>query len=155
MPDDSVVRSEDKEDIERIPPTFNIPYSEFCFFEDSGELLLSNKRKYTVSISVNIMANEMHPVNCGFETGAGPSLIEKSFLEAERLKALQAISRPSFRNGTNQKVRAFKKIALDIRTKDTRVTVLFGTVRSLAVSVLLVTSFIDSFLKGVFLPNER
>lgn len=58
-------------------------------------------------------------------------------------------------NATNDKISVVKRISLDIRIGDSRVRVVLGVERDLAVPVFLGTSFIDRFVKGFFSPEPK
>lgn len=58
------------------------------------------------------------------------------------------------KNENNQKVSAVGTIMIQARMDDSRVRVVLGVVYSLLIPVLLETSFIDRFVKGI-LPLKR
>lgn len=82
MSDNDDFPFEEQEGVEDIPPKFQIRYSEICSFQEIGEIILFRKTKYKISISVGLMANKMHTVNCFFDKGAEPNLSGKDFLDA-------------------------------------------------------------------------
>lgn len=155
MPDIEDITSDEQEGDDQNPPRYKAPYSQIFLFEETRHNLLFNKMKYKVSISVSLMDNKMHPVNSTFDTAAGPKLVREGLLEAEWLKAVQANNRPPLRNVINQKISVVETIHLLVRMGDSRVRVRLGVVRNLAVPVLLETSFIDMFVKGIFSPERR
>lgn len=48
IPDDNVVHSERQDGPQRIPPNYEIPYSEVFLFWETEEIFLFNKRNYKV-----------------------------------------------------------------------------------------------------------
>lgn len=58
------------------------------------------------------------------------------------------------RSATNRKVNIAGTVLLHIRIEDAIIRVVFGDVRSLAVPILLRTSFNDRFFKGIFPPKH-
>lgn len=102
-----------------------------------------------VSISVGRMTNKVHTVNSVFDTNL--RRIPKDRM-AQRYTGKQATS---FKNAINQKVSAVGTITLQVRMGDSRVGVVFVVVHNLAIPVLLGTSFIDRFVRGIFSPERK
>lgn len=72
--DDVLVLSGEKRIGDIIPQNHKISYSEIFSFQKAGGILLLNKMYYNVSIFVRLMDNEIHTINCIFNTSAGPNL---------------------------------------------------------------------------------
>lgn len=76
--------------------------------------------------------------------------MREKFLKAEMLRSIQANNRLSLRNETIMEISDIKKITLRVRLGDNSLTVLLGTVRTLAVPVLPEIKFIDGVFKDIF-----
>lgn len=70
IPDEDDMPSEVQEGVERIPPQYQILYTQIYLFKKTVDIVLLNKRKYKASISLGLMANKMHPVSSVFDTSA-------------------------------------------------------------------------------------
>lgn len=78
--DDDDMPPENQEDVKRIPPKYQIHYSETCLFEETEDILPFIKRNYKASIYVGFMANKMHHVNVVFDNGAGTNRVPDQLL---------------------------------------------------------------------------
>lgn len=114
-----------------------------------------NKRIYTVSISVDLMAIKTHPVSCVIDTGAGRNTIREDFLRAEWLKAIYVNNRPAIMKANDQKVSVVGTATPRLRTGYSGVRVVFCVVQSVAVAVLLGTSYIDMFVEGILRRQRK
>lgn len=75
--------SEKQEGTEHILKKYRIPYSEVFRFEDVEDLLLFNKKKYKVLISVSLYGRKMFVVNSVSDSVAGQKFIEEDFKMSE------------------------------------------------------------------------
>lgn len=118
MPDDYEILSEDQEGVEGILPKYKTRYDEIWLFEETGEILLFEKKNHKVSVSGGLMASNMYPVSCAFETGAAPNLTREDLHEVEWLRGIQANNQPALKNMTNQKVSVVRTITLQVTMGD-------------------------------------
>lgn len=94
-------------------------------------------------------------MQCILDTSKGPNLIREDYLETDWLQNLPAVSAPSAQSATNEKVSIFRTVLFHVRMADAGIPVVFGVVGSRAVLILLGTSFIDRYVKGIFLPEHK
>lgn len=92
---------EEQEGFEQILPKYQVFYCQIFQFEETEDILLFNRRNYKVLISMSLIANNMHPVNCVFDIVAGANLIREDLLETDGRTDLQANSWPSSKHATN------------------------------------------------------
>lgn len=85
-----------------------------------------------------------------YDTGKGPNLIRTSFISLKCRDRIRPVVIVSLRSATDNLVQAIGKIMLFLQLGERHVRVYFGNLDNLAVQLLAGTSFIDSFVKGVF-----
>lgn len=124
------------------------PYSKVYLLKAPDLISLSNNQNYKVSISVVLLSQNVHTVNCKFCRGAGLSFVPKNATKADWIDALQAVKELSLRSTTNHKVSVIGTVLLNPRMKATSAKVVFGVVGNLAVA-LLRTRFIDNFVRRI------
>lgn len=112
-----------------------------------------NKRDYKVAIAIELNSLRMCPVNGVFETSAGPNLLHADMVKLDWKSPIRVIDKRRLSSAINQKVEDVDTI-IHINMGEARVRVTFGIIKNLAVPVLLRTSFIAKFVKGIF-PTER
>lgn len=122
--------------------TCKISYRNIRFLEKTRNLLLIKNRSNKVKISVRHMANKKHLVNNLFDTGARLNPLRKDFFESERLRAVQAYTRPDLKKATNQSINIVEIITLQLRATEFIVRVFSGILRSLVVPILFKSSLI-------------
>lgn len=92
---------------------------------------------------MRLLSTEGRPVNCVSDTGAGLNLIGEEELKDDWFQAIKSAERFALQGAPNHKLTMVGTTTLRVRIGETRVRVVFRAVRQLAVSVSLVTSFID------------
>lgn len=108
-----------------------------------------------VSTSAAIFATEMHPVNCVFDKGAGPSLIREDFLRLGWNKMIRLSHGQYLNTVTSESVSVLDIIPSHVRMGDWRVCVEFGVVHKLSVPGLLGTCFIDCLVRSIFPSKSK
>lgn len=106
-----------------------------CSFKNSENICLLKKIDQ-MSISVGVDSKNMPLVYCLFCAGAGLSLIHEDFLKLDGHEKIRTDGQPQLSNATSQKASVTETVVFYLRMGDTRVWVVFGVVRSLAVPIL-------------------
>lgn len=117
--------SEEKEGDERIPLKSQIAYSKMYMSRETGGIILFYQENCKVLISVGLLAIKRCPVNSLFDTGAGPDLTCKDFVESKSLRAVQARNGPSLKIVPSQKVSVDEIIAIEDRMRGSRMRKVF------------------------------
>lgn len=126
------------------------PYAEVCTFEEADRVTVFMKNNNKVTISFGLTASLMRPINCFFDTGAGPNLLSEEFIRPDWLPSICSCDSIRLNSATNQKVKIVGKIVLHVRTGKSFRRVMFGIFRNLAVIVLLGSLVIDRFINSFF-----
>lgn len=124
-----------------------------CLLEETEKILVFNKRYCKFLTSVGLLRNKIYFVNCVFDTGTGLNITQEDFLWAEWFKAVQGNNGPVSMKGTSQKVTVVQTGTLQAEMRYSRVRVVFGVVRKLAVPFFLRTSYRDRFVSCILPPE--
>lgn len=96
----------------------------------------------------------MHPMASVLYIGSGPNLIRKSSIPPILTYRIRAMKHPGLTAATNQSVSVDGVILLHVLLGELPVKVFFSVVTHLGVPLLLGTSFIDRFVRGIY-PQVR
>lgn len=108
------------------------------------------KKNFEASISIGLTKLYMPPINCVFEIRAGPYLLRGDVTESDWLHSIGPRDNPRLKHATNRKAEVVLTIVLTVRDGDSAIRVMFETIKNLVVSALLVTSFVDKCVDGIF-----
>lgn len=139
-----------------LPPSV-VPYETDVQYDEKESYVIASffrKPTYRVRISVGVTSQSMMTVASLFDTGAGPNLVNKSFIPRNWHRYVEPIEQPQLRTATREHVNVEGVIPMFVRIGDLRVRAWFGVVENLAVDILVGTSFIDRCIRGIF-PTER
>lgn len=131
------------------------PYFKICMLENFSNISLSNKRNYTLLLSVGLPTYKMRPVQCILHSGAEPILIREDLLETDWFQIIRPVSAPSSQCATTQDVSIIGTVLLHVRMGDARFRMVYGAGRDLSVSIFLGISFIDRFFNGIYRPEHK
>lgn len=129
------------------------PYSKFVCSK-APAIFVSSRKKYKDSISIGLSPQNKRPMQSIFSNSAVPDLIREDILEIDWFQNMRTVSASSLRGVTNQEISIVGTVLLPVIKEDTRISVVFGIVRSLGVPISLGATFIDIFSKGIF-PAEH
>lgn len=110
--------------------------------------------KYNVAISFGVTTSRMRRINCVLDTSTRPSPLRENLVYLDWLPLIRLCDSPRLKIATNQRVEVIGRISLHVQIEEGHIRVTFGIFRNLAVPVLLGTSFINNFAKGIF-PGEK
>lgn len=102
---------------------------------------------------MDLYAQGMNKVACLIDTGAGPILINKSFVHPTWAPCFKHQDFIKLRSANKQPIRSEELILLYLRIGNQCILVWFGTVvevYNLSVDLLLGTSCIDQYLQSIF-----
>lgn len=110
--------------------------------DSSKEVALLAAANYKVHATVGANPQAIASVKCLTETGAGPNLVNKSFLHSTWMGRIERQHFLKMRSANRQPTSLGELIMFHLRIGDVRIQVWFGVVINLPVYVLLDTSFI-------------
>lgn len=90
-----------------------------------------------------------------FDTGAGPNLISKSIVSLSRRGLIQYWNVRLLRSAKKKPLKLEGVMLLHEHVGDLDVPVWFGVVNELAVIILVGTSFVNGYVRGIFFSEER
>lgn len=117
--------------------------------------MLSHKQKYKLIVAIGLVPTEMCLTNLILNPGTGQNLIGKDVLNTKRLEAVKTENKPQLKCVKNDIMAIVCTVSLCMKISKALFRVVFGTRLSLAVSVLLGTSFTDKFVHGLFPENRK
>lgn len=109
------------------------------------------KKNYKAYMCSRITSSIFQPPFTDFDTCAGQDLIPASFIPLKWTDHIRPILNKSLKSASDSPVRVIDKIVLFVQGSDLHMRVHFGFVDNLAESLLVKTSIIDKFVKGIFL----
>lgn len=127
------------------------PYAEVRKSQETESVTLFAKRNYKVSHSSGLNTSLKRPINCVFDTSAGPNLLRKKLIEPDWLLLILPCNNPRLKCATNQKVEIVEMIVLNVQIEESHVRVMFRIVKDLAVPDLLGSAFIERCIKVIIL----
>lgn len=113
-----------------------------------------HKRNQNLDVTIELVPTRMSLINCVLITGAGLNLVREDVLNIEWLEAAKSENGLQFGGQPNPTLDIAGPVTIHLRIERPQVNVVFGVVCQLAVLVLLGTSFINKFIRGIF-PEER
>lgn len=116
---------------------------------------LFSKKNYEVAIIISLTVSHMPPINCVFDPGAGPHLLQEDLVKPYWLPLIRPCRKSRLKCATNQKVEDVRTITLHVQSGDSRLRVMFGIFRNLAVATVLGTSFIEKCITGIFPIDQK
>lgn len=108
---------------------------------------------YMSAISIGLTATHMRTINCVIYTGTRSNLLRKDLVKPDCLPMMRLSDNHRLKCATSQNVEVIGTIVLYVRTGDSRVRMMFGIVRDMAVSALFGTSAVDKCSKDV-IPTD-
>jgi len=129
--------------------------AELPFKVGNSEVALFSGTNYKVNVSIGQQKSTLLPTEAVLDTGACPNLIDKRYIPLKWRHAIrpQEVSRLRGANNTTLVVEGV--ILLHVRVGDLCVKVWFGVVPVLVTKVLLGTTYINRFVRGIFPPEQQ
>lgn len=94
----------------------------------------------------------MIPINCLLDTDAGPNLMVSRFIPPNCRSRIKSVVDAHLSAATRQLLNDMGVILFKVRMGELRLRTCFGIVQKLAVPVMLRTSSMDRFVKGILPP---
>lgn len=114
----------------------------------------SAKPTYKLCFSIGIHTHELAPNKCLLDTATGLNLINANLIHLEWINRVKHTDLPRFRTATKEPIHLQGTILLHHQIGNLNTRVWFSIFPNLAVDLLLGTSFVDRFIRGIF-PGER
>lgn len=147
--------SEEQESVERNTPKRQICYNEIRLLGYTWDILRFDRESYKVLTYIDRNAHKMHSGNSGLGVGVELFLIRKDYFQTEWMKPRWTNNRLCLKKAANQKGSFFGTITLQIGTDGSSVRVVFDILHNVMVLLLQRSSFLESFVNGIFPPEPK
>lgn len=112
------------------------------------------KKSYRGPMCVGIRSDILRPTVCIFESGAVSNLVYTAFVPFKWRNRIRPILNMHSKPASNRPVHVIDKVMTFLQLSNLHLNVPFRSVDSLVVLLIVRTSFIDRFFKGIFPLDE-
>lgn len=119
------------------------------------DVTFCEKPNYKLHISTGFHSHTLTPTECLLDTGAGLSIINANFVRKMWTSRIVNTSFLRFHTATKGPIQLYETILLHFQIGGLTACVWFGIVSNLAVSLLLVKSFMDCFVRGLLFSKRK
>lgn len=125
------------------------PYQEELTFSKTCKILLFKGKGYKIPVSIKLESSPKLPNICFFDSVTGSDLAQVDVLYPSWVDYIRQRDMTKFWSASGIKPIAFETITLHLRLCEPHTCINFDVVDKLAALVLLVTTFVDRFIKSV------
>lgn len=118
-------------------------------------MLLHVSTNYKSYVRVGIKLQEMTKVRCLIDTGAGPKLVTKLFLQPCWTSHIRAQNVLKHWSANKRPINSEEVDLLHLQIGGTCIRLWFGVVGNVAVDLLLETALMDKYIEGSFLAESN
>lgn len=105
---------------------------------------------YKVRLGIGLTKTVLHLATCGVDTGERANLIYEDYLKPQRKCRRKRLKSPELIMATKERTKIQGAIPLVVQIIPLQVQIQIGIVQNLAANTLLVMTYIDSCIRGIF-----